>query len=142
MWARTGGSMPCRAPRSGGSKRLPGRCSANKKPGGTQGATPPRDDRMTDANPGMPAPAVAVVVPVRNEAGNVAPLIAEIAAALAGRAFEVIAVNDGSTDQTEAELRRLQGQYSWLRQMRHARSCGQSAALRTGMLAARGTIVA
>ena len=43
-----------------------------------------------------PAPLISVVVPVRNEAGNVAPLVAEIAAALAGRAFEVIYVNDGS----------------------------------------------
>jgi len=92
---------------------------------------------MTDGNP----PDLSVVVPMRNEAGNVAPLVAEIAAALAGRRFEVIAVNDGSTDQTEAELRRLQGQHVWLRQMRHARSCGQSAALRTGILAARGTII-
>ena len=52
------------------------------------------------------APAVSVVVPVRNEAENIAPLVAEIAAALAGRAFEVIYVNDGSTDGTEAELER------------------------------------
>lgn len=87
------------------------------------------------------APAVSVVVPVRNEAGNVAPLVAEIAAALAGRSFEVIYVNDGSTDATAAELQALQAQYPWLRQVRHAQSCGQSAALRTGMLAARGAIV-
>jgi dolichol-phosphate mannosyltransferase len=87
-------------------------------------------------------PAVSVVVPVRNEAGNVAPLVAEIASALAGRRFEVIYVNDGSTDATEAELKRLQAQHPWLRQIRHASSCGQSAALRTGMRAARGGIIA
>ena len=46
------------------------------------------------------APAVSVIVPVRNEAENIAPLVAEIAAALAGRSFEVIYVNDGSTDGT------------------------------------------
>ncbi len=51
---------------------------------------------------GTPAPAVSVVVPVRNEAGNVAPLVEEIAAALAGRAFEIVYVNDGSGDTTEA----------------------------------------
>ena len=79
------------------------------------------------------SPAVSVIVPVRNEAENIAPLVAEIAAALAGRAFEVIYVNDGSTDGTEAELTRLKAQHPWLRQIRHARSCGQSAALRTGM---------
>jgi dolichol-phosphate mannosyltransferase len=86
-------------------------------------------------------PAVSVVIPVRNEAENVAPLVAEIAAALAGRSFEVIYVNDGSTDGTEAELVRLKAQHPWLRQVRHARSCGQSAALRTGMWAARGKVI-
>ncbi len=89
----------------------------------------------------MSMPAVSVIVPVRNEAENVAPLVAEIAAALAGQRFEVVYVNDGSTDGTEAELVRLKAQYPWLRQVRHARSCGQSAALRTGMAAARGGIV-
>jgi dolichol-phosphate mannosyltransferase len=87
------------------------------------------------------APAVSVVIPVRNEAGNVAPLVAEIAAALSGRDFEVIYVNDGSTDATEAELNALRAERAWLRQVRHARSCGQSAALRTGMLAARAPII-
>jgi dolichol-phosphate mannosyltransferase len=87
------------------------------------------------------APAISVVVPVRNEAENVAPLVAEIAAAMAGRAFEVIYVNDGSTDGTAAELKRLQGLHPWLRQVRHATSCGQSAALRTGMKAARGAVI-
>jgi dolichol-phosphate mannosyltransferase len=88
------------------------------------------------------APAVSVIVPVRNEAENVAPLVAEIAAAMGGRSFEVIYVNDGSTDGTEAELARLKEQHPWLRQIRHARSCGQSAALRTGMWAARGKVIA
>ena len=87
-------------------------------------------------------PAVSVIVPVRNEAENIAPLVAEIAAALAGRSFEVIYVNDGSTDGTESELVRLKAQHPWLRQIRHARSCGQSAALRTGLWAARGPIIA
>ena len=88
------------------------------------------------------SPEISVIVPVRNEAGNVAPLIAEIAAALAGRSFELIYVNDGSTDDTGAELTKLQAQHPWLRQVRHAQSCGQSAALRTGIAAARGAIVA
>src|SRR5258705_5192474 len=96
---------------------------------------------MSDANTQGVAPAVSVVVPVRNEAGNVAPLVAEIAAAWAGRNFEVIYVNDGLSDATEAELKALQARHPWLRQVRHAQSCGQSAALRTGMLAARGGIV-
>jgi dolichol-phosphate mannosyltransferase len=87
------------------------------------------------------AAAVSVVVPVRNEEGNVAPLLAEIATALAGRRFEAVYVNDGSTDGTEAELKRMQSQYPWLRQIKHTRSCGQSAALRTGIAAARAPIV-
>ncbi len=87
-------------------------------------------------------PDISVVVPVRNEAGNIAPLVAEIAAALAGRDFEVVYVNDGSSDGTEAELRRLSAQHPFLRQIKHARSCGQSAAVTTGVRAARGAIVA
>jgi dolichol-phosphate mannosyltransferase len=89
------------------------------------------------------APAVSVVVPVRNEAGNVAPLVAEITGALEGRwPFEVIYVNDGSSDGTEAELRSLMAARPWLRQLLHARSCGQSAALRSGVSAARAPLVA
>jgi dolichol-phosphate mannosyltransferase len=90
---------------------------------------------------GIDVPAVSVIVPVRNEAGNIAPLVAEIAAAMAGRRFEVVYVNDGSTDGTGAELKRLQAQHPWLRQIRHAQSCGQSAALRTGMMAARAPVI-
>jgi dolichol-phosphate mannosyltransferase len=88
-------------------------------------------------------PAVSVVVPVRNEAGNVAPLVTEIAHALEGQwAFEVVYVNDGSTDGTEAELKRLMAQHPWLRRVRHVQSCGQSAAVRTGVAAARGALIA
>jgi dolichol-phosphate mannosyltransferase len=86
-------------------------------------------------------PAISVVVPVRNEAGNVAPLVAEIAAALQGRAFEIVYVDDGSQDATADELRGLMAQYPWLRQIRHAQSCGQSAAVRSGVAAARAPIV-
>lgn len=86
-------------------------------------------------------PAIAVVVPVRNEAGNVAPLVAEIEAALAGRAFEIVYVNDGSTDATEAELLALMAGRPRLRQIRHQESCGQSAAIRTGVAHARAPVV-
>ena len=87
-------------------------------------------------------PAISVVVPVRNEAGNVAPLVAEIAAALQGRAFEIVYVDDGSQDATADELRGLMAQHPWLRQIRHAQSCGQSAAVRSGVAAARAPVVA
>jgi dolichol-phosphate mannosyltransferase len=91
---------------------------------------------------GEGVPAVSAVVPAHNEAENVAPLVEEIAAALAGREpFEVIVVNDGSTDGTEAALRLLMAARPWLRQMRHAESCGQSAAIRTGIRAARAPVV-
>src|SRR3954463_10301414 len=87
-------------------------------------------------------PAVSVVVPVKNEAGNIAPLIGEIATALGtGASFEIIYVNDGSSDATEAELMKLMASRPWLRQLKHATSCGQSAAVRTGVAHARAPVV-
>src|SRR5712691_2234789 len=96
---------------------------------------------MTEAN--APAnPAVSIIVPVKDEADNIGPLVEEIAAAMAERwSFEVVYVNDGSTDTTEMELTRLMAERRWLRQVKHARSCGQSAAVRTGVRAARAPIV-
>ncbi|MEH2485212.1 glycosyltransferase family 2 protein [Bradyrhizobium sp. AZCC 2230] len=88
-------------------------------------------------------PSVSIVVPVRNEADNIAPLIDEITAALDGRwAYEIIYVNDGSTDATGERLAAMMTQRDNLRQLRHAKSGGQSAAVRSGVRAARGTIVA
>ncbi|MDA9523931.1 dolichol-phosphate mannosyltransferase [Bradyrhizobium sp. CCBAU 11434] len=88
-------------------------------------------------------PSVSIVVPVRNEADNIAPLIEEITAALDGRwAYEIIYVNDGSTDATGDRLAAMMKQRGNLRQLRHAKSAGQSAAVRSGVRAARGTIVA
>ena len=87
-------------------------------------------------------PAVSIVVPVRNEAGNIAPLVEEIAAAIDGHwPFEVVYVNDGSSDTTDDELRGLMARYSWLRRVRHKQSCGQSAAVRSGVAAARAPLV-
>jgi dolichol-phosphate mannosyltransferase len=95
---------------------------------------------MTDAI-SPTGPTVSVVVPVRNEAGNIAPLVAEIAAALGNRSFEIVYVNDGSSDASEQELLALMRERPWLRQIRHAVSCGQSAAVRTGVAAARAPVV-
>ncbi len=95
---------------------------------------------MTD----LPAkvPAVSVVIPVRNEAGNIGPLLSEIVSALEKKAaFEVLFVNDGSTDRTESELTLLMASRPWLRHVKHETSCGQSAATRTGVEHARAPVV-
>jgi dolichol-phosphate mannosyltransferase len=87
--------------------------------------------------------AVSIVVPVRNEAENIAPVIAEIAAALDGRwNYEIIYVDDGSTDATPERLASAVKSHPNLRQVRHAASTGQSAAVRSGVRVARGAIVA
>ncbi len=87
------------------------------------------------------APDVSIVVPVHNEAENIPVLADEIAAALKGRRFEAIFVNDGSSDETSAVLRKLGKTRPWLRQIKHTRSCGQSAAVRSGVRAARAPVV-
>ena len=80
---------------------------------------------------------LSVVIPVRNEADNVLPLLAEIRAALDGKLeYEVIFVDDGSTDETAARLQGAQAGFDRLRLVRHAASCGQSTAVRTGVQAA------
>lgn len=90
----------------------------------------------------LPAPDVAVVVPVHNEAGNIRPLIDEICAALAGTAFEIVYVDDGSTDASPEELAAAQADVDALRVLRHLNCCGQSAAVATGVKAARAPVVA
>jgi dolichol-phosphate mannosyltransferase len=86
---------------------------------------------------------LSVVIPVKNEAGNIAPLVAEIADALDGRIeYEILYVDDGSEDSTAAEIRRLQASLPQLRLVRHTSSCGQSAAIHSGVKAARGSWIA
>lgn len=83
---------------------------------------------------------LSVIVPVKDEAGNVAPLAREIAAAIAGEQAEIIFVDDGSSDSTAAELRALKDSLPGLRVLQHGRNIGQSRAIRTGVRAARGAI--
>jgi len=86
---------------------------------------------------------LSVVIPVKNEAGNIAPLVAEIVAALDGvTRYEIVYVDDGSDDATADEVRQAQACVSQLRLIRHDRSCGQSAAVRSGVKAARGRWIA
>lgn len=86
---------------------------------------------------------ISIVIPVRNEAGNIAPLVAEVDAALDGvLAYEIVYIDDGSDDTTAAEIGRLQQQLRHLRLVRHAASCGQSAAVRSGVKAARAPWIA
>jgi len=87
-------------------------------------------------------PLLAVVVPVRNEAENIGPLVAEISAALRGIPHEIIYVDDGSTDATHAVLLQTAAATPALRVLRHAASCGQSAAIVTGVRAARAAWIA
>ena len=89
----------------------------------------------------MPQPTVSIVVPVFNEAGNLTPLMAEMERALAGHAFEVLVVDDGSTDGTGQEIGLLAQRHAWLRHLRHDRSCGKSAAIRTAAARAHAPLL-
>ena len=85
---------------------------------------------------------LSVVVPVCNEAENVEPLAREIDAALAGRSYEMIFIDDGSTDETAANLMKLKNSLPALRVLRHSFRSGQSAAVASGVRAARAPWVA
>ena len=88
-------------------------------------------------------PQLSVVVPAFNEAGNLSGLVDEVMAALRGRiAFELVVVDDHSTDDTLAALHAAKSRHPELRVLSHARQSGQSTALRTGIRAARGAWVA
>lgn len=85
----------------------------------------------------------SIVVPMKNEAGNIARLVDDIEAACAPIGpFELIVVNDGSTDATEATGIVLARTRPWLRIVRHDLSAGQSAAVHSGVLLAQAPVVA
>ncbi|HEY2070785.1 MAG TPA: glycosyltransferase family 2 protein [Rhizomicrobium sp.] len=87
------------------------------------------------------AVALSIVVPVKDEAENVAPLAREIAAAVRGEDCEIVFVDDGSTDATIANLTNLKSEIPQLRVIAHGRNIGQSRAVRSGVRAARGSII-
>jgi dolichol-phosphate mannosyltransferase len=89
-------------------------------------------------------PYLSLVIPAYNEQENVPTLLERVSAALAqtGRPFEVVMVDDGSTDDTPRLLADAMQRYPWLRVLRMARNGGQSAAFEAGFEAARGQVIA
>ncbi len=86
---------------------------------------------------------LSVVVPVKNEAENIQPLIEEIMAALEEKLeYQIVYVDDGSDDETSARLTDMQNKTDRLKIVTHAQSCGQSTAVRTGVKQAAGRVIA
>ena len=85
---------------------------------------------------------ISVVIPVKNEAGNIDHLIKEIDKSLKSINYEIIYVNDGSLDNTEIELKNNLKKNNRLRVISHKVSQGQSAALRSGVLASTSSLIA
>lgn len=89
------------------------------------------------------APQLSVVVPLRNEDGSIGPLIGAICATLGPiLRFEVILVDDGSTDSTRAVCLDLAARDNRVQVVGHPKSCGQSAALHSGVLFAKAPVIA
>jgi len=86
---------------------------------------------------------LSVVVPMRNESPNVRQLYLELTAALgeSGQPYEIIAIDDGSTDDTFTVLADLQTRDSRLRVVRFRRNFGQTAAFAAGFAYARGRLI-
>ena len=95
---------------------------------------------MSGPPPAEP-PQVAIVVPVFNEEGAAVPLAREIARAFADRPFELVFVDDASTDGTLAALMAARPQLPELRIVSHGVNAGQSRAVRTGVLHARAPVI-
>lgn len=87
-------------------------------------------------------PDLSIVVPVCNEEANVEPLADEIASAMSGITFEILFVDDGSTDRTADAVRRARGHIPQIRLLRHSRRSGQSAAVHSGVQNARSEWIA
>ncbi|MFG1395614.1 glycosyltransferase [Xanthobacter sp. VTT E-85237] len=96
---------------------------------------------MNSPAPNSPQnPRLSVVISVKDEAENIAPLVVEIEAALK-EPFELIFVDDGSTDDTLVQLNAVAATRPHVRILRHAKACGKSAGVNTGAWAATGEIL-
>jgi glycosyltransferase involved in cell wall biosynthesis len=87
------------------------------------------------------APDISVVVPVFDEEGAAPALAREIAQAFKGRNFEIVFVDDASRDGTRAALKALTGEIPQLRVLAHRKNSGQSRAIRSGILGAKGAVI-
>jgi len=87
------------------------------------------------------APEISVVVPVFDEEGAAPALAREIAAAFKGRSYEMVFVDDASRDGTRTALKALAAEIPQLRVLAHRKNSGQSRAVRSGILGARGSII-
>jgi glycosyltransferase involved in cell wall biosynthesis len=87
------------------------------------------------------SPEISVVVPVFDEEGAAPALAREIAAAFNGRSFEIVFVDDASRDGTRAALKALEREIPQLRVLAHRKNAGQSRAVRSGILGARGAVI-
>ncbi|TWI33194.1 glycosyltransferase family 2 protein [Paracoccus sulfuroxidans] len=87
-------------------------------------------------------PSITVVIPARDEVVAIAPLVDEVAAALTGKDYEIIVIDDGSQDGTDRLLHTLSLRNPRLRHHRQLQSRGQSTAVRTGVRLARAPLIA
>lgn len=95
---------------------------------------------LTPSLPHSLTPSLSLVIPLYNEAGNILPLVSAAADVLRSlaRPFEVILVNDGSTDPTAAEIADAHARWPEVSELRLEKNSGQNIALLTGLRAARG----
>jgi dolichol-phosphate mannosyltransferase len=100
-------------------------------------------DMTADSGPHGGAPDLSVVIPVHNESANIAALIEEVGAALSGLVdFELIVIDDASSDDTLDVLKAAVASRTWLRVLRHQRNAGQSTAILSGVRAAGAAWIA
>ncbi|MCA8889785.1 MAG: glycosyltransferase family 2 protein, partial [Parvularculaceae bacterium] len=86
-------------------------------------------------------PVLSIIAPMYDEIGGAVDLIEEITAALGQTAYEIIVVDDASTDGTAQALAKAAGRFSTLRILTHGANAGQSRAVRTGVMAARAPVI-